>query len=458
MDQTGNASRAAMRAPSALPAMPYAERRRRFVEQIGKAVAVLPAPPEALRNGDNEYRFRQDSDLLYLTGFAEPESVAVLFPGEAGPRFVLFVRPRDPERETWVGRRAGVEGAVRDFGAAEAYPIGELAQRLPALLEGFDVLYYGLGRNPAVDRTVLDTVLTLKKTRPRRGTSPVEIRDPSLPLGETRLLKEAPELTRMRRACQISAEAHVESLRAARPGMREFELEAILDYAFRARGASGAGYGTIVAGGANATILHYVENCDPLRDGDLLLVDAGCEFDAYCGDITRTFPVGAAFTRDQRAVYDVVLAAEQAAIAEVGPGKPFDAAHNRAVEILTQGLIDLGVLKGPLADRIADNGYKPFYMHRTSHWLGLDVHDAGLYVAGGQARVLEPGMILTIEPGLYFGDYCGEVDPRWRGIGIRVEDDVLVTATGCENLTAACPKEPAELEALRREALARSAV
>jgi len=452
MDQPGNASRIAM------PALPYAERRRRFVEQIGKAVAVLPAPPEALRNGDNEYRFRQDSDLLHLTGFAEPESVAVLCPGEDGPRYVLFVRPRDPERETWVGRRAGVEGAVRDFGAAEAFPIGELAQRLPALLEPFDVLYYGLGRHPGVDRIVLDAVLTLKKTRPRRGTSPVEIRDPSVPLGEMRLLKEAGELPRMRRACQISAEAHVEAMRAARPGMREFEVEALLDYAFRARGADGPGYGTIVAGGANATILHYIENRETLRDGDLLLIDAGCEFDSYCGDITRTFPVGAAFTREQRAVYDVVLAAEQAAIAEVAPGRPYDAPHDRAVEVLTQGLIDLGVLQGPLADRIADAGYKPFYMHRTSHWLGLDVHDAGLYVVGGKPRVFEPGMILTVEPGLYFGDYCGEVGARWKGIGVRIEDDVLVTATGCENLTAACPKEPAELERLRAAALAGSGV
>jgi Xaa-Pro aminopeptidase len=454
MDQPGSARSGAAPAPPALPEMPYAERRRRFVEGMGKAVAVLSAPPEALRNADNEYRFRQESDLLYLTGFAEPESVAVLFPGEAGPRFVFFVRPRDPERETWVGRRAGVEGVVRDFGADEAFPIGELAQRLPALIEGFDVLYYGLGRPPGVDRTVLDAVLTLKRTRPRRGTSPVEIRDPALPLGEMRLLKDAAELARVRRACQISAEGHLEGMRAARPGRREFEVEAAIDHVFRMRGAAGPGFDTIVAGGANGAILHYIENREVLRDGDLLLVDAGCEFDFYSGDITRTFPVGAAFTRDQRAVYDIVLAAEKAAIAEVGPGKPFEGVHNRALEVLTQGLIDLGILKGPVADRIADSAYKPIYMHRTSHWLGLDVHDAGMYMAGGQTRALEPGMVFTIEPGLYFGDYCGDVDPRWKGIGVRIEDDVLVTASGGEILTSACPKEPAELERLRAAVLA----
>jgi Xaa-Pro aminopeptidase len=414
---------------------------------------VLPAAPEAVRSGDTQFRYRQDSDLYFLTGFTEPESVAVLVPADPEPRLVFFVRPRDPERETWNGRRAGVEGVARDFGATEAYPYGELAQRLPALLEGFDVLYYGLGRNPAVDRVVLDTVATLKATRPRRGTSPVEIRDTGTALAETRLCKRPEELERLRAACAISAEAHVAAMRGARAGMRESEVEAMLDYVFRSRGGMGPGYDTIVAGGANATILHYIQNSELLKDGDLLLVDAGCEFDHYSGDITRTFPVGPAFTRDQRAVYDVVLAAEKAAIVEVRPGAPADAPHKRALEVLTQGLVDLGVLKGPAAERVADEGFKPFYMHRTSHWLGLDVHDAGLYVTDGQARLLEPGMVLTIEPGLYFGDYCGEVDARWKGIGIRVEDDVLVTEQGGENLTVTCPKEPAEIERLRRAAL-----
>jgi Xaa-Pro aminopeptidase len=439
--------------PSQLTAAPHAGRRRELVRRLGRAVAVLPSAPEAVRSADTQFRFRQDSDLYFLTGFTEPESVAVLLSGEPEPRLVFFVRPRDPERETWNGRRAGVEGVVRDFGATEAFPYAELAQRLPALLEGTDVLYYGLGRNPAVDRVVLDTIAALKMTRPRRGTGPVEIRDTGALLAETRVLKRPEELERLHVACDISAEAHVAAMRAARPGMRESEIEAVLDYVFRARGGMGAGYDTIVAGGPNATILHYIQNSERLKDGDLLLIDAGCEFDHYSGDITRTFPVGRAFTRDQRAVYDIVLAAEQAAIAEVRPGAPFDAPHKRALEVLTQGLIDLGVLKGAAAERVADEGFKPFYMHRTSHWLGLDVHDAGLYVADGKPRPLEPGMVLTIEPGLYFGDYCGDIDPRWKGIGIRVEDDVLVTERGGENLTAACPKEPAELERIRREAL-----
>jgi Xaa-Pro aminopeptidase len=282
----------------------------------------------------------------------------------------------------------------------------------------------------------------------------VEIRDPGVYLAEQRLIKRDEELAELRRACEITTEAHILAMGYTAPGMWEYQVEAVLDFVFRSRGASGWGYPHIVAGGINGTILHYTENDQQLADGELLLIDAGAEYHGYTADVTRTFPVGARFTPDQRTIYDLVLRANRAAIEEIRPGVPFDAYHQRALRVLTEGLVEIGVLEGEINELIECEAYKPFYMHRTGHWLGMDVHDVGLYVVDGDQRPLEPGMVLTVEPGLYFGESCGEIDPRWRGIGVRIEDDVLVTEDGCENLTAACPKEADEVEELRRRSLA----
>ena len=431
----------------------FAERRRTILERLPGAALLLTSAPEQVRSNDTHFRFRQDNDFYWLTGFPEPQSVAVLTPGRTEAPYHLFVRPRDPERETWDGRRSGVEGAARDHGASASYAIDELAAKLPSLLESVDVLYFNLGRHPEIDRLVLDTVARLKASRARRGTSPVEIRDANAFLADFRLRKTAPELDRLRRACAITGLAHEAAMRAVRPGMFEYEIEAVLDYEFRKHGGMGPGYDHIVAGGRNATILHYTENRDVLADGDVLLIDAGAEYDYYCADVTRTFPVGAAFTPEQRTIYDIVLAAQKAGIAEVKPGRPYEAAHDAALRVLVEGLIRIGVLKGSVDERVADGSYKPFYMHRTGHWLGMDVHDVGLYTVDGRSRPLEPGMVLTVEPGLYFGEWCGPVDARWRGIGVRIEDDVAVTETGNEVLSAACVKEPDAIEALRAESL-----
>ncbi len=435
----------------------FAQRRERLRRRVGNAAVLLPAAPHAVRSNDTHYAYRQDSDFHYLTGFCEPESVAVLLPGDRGGRFLLFVRSRNPERETWDGRRAGVEGAVRDFAADEAYPIEELAEKLPALLEGVQTIYLPFGRDDELATALRSVVRRARVGRQRRGTGPIAVADLSHELGEERLRKSPFEIDLLRRACTITAEAHALVLRTIRPGETEMDAEALLDFAMRRRGARDKGYSHIVAAGANATILHYIENRGRLRDGELLLIDAGAEYETYSADVTRTFPIGRQFTREQRLVYDLVLQAQREAFEEIAPGKPFDAFHKRALHVLTAGLVELGILRGEVPELIEKEAYKPFYMHRTGHWLGLDVHDAGLYVVAGAARALEPGMVLTVEPGLYFGDYCGEVDARWKGIGVRIEDDVLVTADGYENLTAACPKEPADIEALRREALERAA-
>lgn len=436
----------------------FAERRRLILERLPGAALLLTAAPEQVRSNDTHFRYRQDNDFYYLTGFPEPRSFAVLTPGRTEAPYHLFVRPRDPERETWDGKRAGVEGAARDYRAGATYAIDELATKLPVLLETVDVVYFNLGRSPEMDRMLLDTVARLKATRARRGTGPIEIRDANAFLADFRLRKSAAELDRLRRACAITGEGHTAAMRATRAGMFEYEIEAVLDYTFRTHGAMGPGYDHIVAGGKNATILHYTENTDRLADGDVLLIDAGCEYDYYCADVTRTFPVGAAFTREQRAIYDIVLAAQKAAIAEVKPGKTFEAAHEASLKTLVEGLIRLGILSGTVDERVADGAYKPFFMHRTGHWLGMDVHDVGLYVDDGRSRRLEPGMVLTVEPGLYFGEWCGSVDERWKGIGVRIEDDIAVTETGSEVLSANSVKEPDEIEALRAEALGKATV
>jgi len=414
-------------------------------------VAVFRAAPVAVRSHDVEYPYRQDNDLLYLTGFAEPEATCVLAPGSEAP-FTLFVRPRDREKEIWNGYRAGVEGAQEMYRADAAHPVAELAERLPKLIEHAPVVYFAPGRDAAFNQRMLDLFGWARDNRARSGAGPRGLLDPGTILHEMRLFKGPEEVAALERAIAIAAEAHRAAMTTTRPGLFEYEIEALIDYTFRRRGAAGPAYPSIVASGPNATILHYVENDRRMDDGDLLLIDAGAEWGGYCADVTRTFPVGARFSDRQRALYDVVLAAQEAAIDAVQPDVPFDAPHRRALEVLVDGLIAHGLLDGTRDAAIESGSYRTFFMHRTSHWLGMDVHDVGVYHLGDGPRVLAPGMVLTIEPGLYVPPDLERVDARWRGIGIRIEDDVLVTEEGGRVLSAAVPKHVADIEALRSAA------
>jgi Xaa-Pro aminopeptidase len=427
----------------------YANRRRAYMEAIGpNAVAVVRSLPERLRNGDSHYHFRQHSDLLYLTGFAEPEATLVLRPGADSERVTLFVRPRDPEMETWNGRRAGVEGAVHDIGADAAYPVTELATRLPNLLANCEELHYALGLDDDSDALITRVLARLRKSEKRGQYPPRAVVDPRAALHELRLHKADDELQWLRKATAITADAHVAAMRQGRPGVFEYELEATINYTFRSRGGSGPGYTTIVGAGENATILHYVENRCAIADGDLVLVDAGCEYGHYTADITRTWPANGRFSPTQRRVYAAVLAVQKSAIDRAGPGVTITEIHDHCVRGLTDAMVEFGLLRGPVDDRIADESYKKFFMHGTSHWLGLDVHDAGAYLRDGKPRPLAPGMVITIEPGLYIAVDAPDVPNEFRGIGIRIEDDILITADGRDNLTVACPKEIADIEAL----------
>jgi Xaa-Pro aminopeptidase len=423
-------------------------RRERLLEQVGDGVVILCALPELLKSRDTDVRYRPDSDVWYFTGFAEPGAVAVLTPHDPESRLTLFVRPRDPERETWTGRRAGVEGARERFGADAAHPISELDERLPGLLEPADAIWYSLGRDEAMDRRIVERLTRFRTSRPRSGRGPWDVRDPAQVIDRMRLVKDEAEIEAMRTSARLAARGHLAAMRAARPGVGEWELEAVLDSTYRKAGGWGPSYPTIVGSGANGTILHYTSNDRVVRDGDLVLVDSGAELGMYCSDITRTFPVSGRFTETQRAVYDVVLAAEEAAIAAVKPGAPFTDVHDAAVRVLADGLVKLGALEGDPAEIIEAEGHKRYYMHQTSHWLGLDVHDAGPYrERDGTPIALQPGMILTIEPGLYFPDEDG-VPQALRGIGIRIEDDVLVTDAGHEILTRDVPVAADAVEAL----------
>ena len=431
----------------------FIEHRRRLLEllRVERAAAVVPTASPKIRNHDAHYRFRPDSDFWYLTGFAEPESVLVLAPriAASGPETVLFLRDKDREQEIWNGRRLGVAAAPEKLGVDEARPIERLAQDLPLLLEGFERIVYRTGIDEGRDRLMIETVSRMRARARGLVPPPVEILDTAPFVHELRLKKSAEEIGILRRAAAISREAHAAAMRTARPGVRECEVEAALEHAFRRHGSTGPAYTPIVAGGANATILHYVENGDPLRDGDLLLIDAGAESEYYASDVTRTFPVGPRFSPEQRALYEVVLEAQLAAIEEVRPGVAFTAPHERALRILCGGLVQHGLLAGPVDEVIRSASYRRFYMHRTSHWLGLDVHDCGAYVRHGAPRVLEAGMVLTVEPGLYVAADDSGVEPRWRGIGIRIEDDVLVTPDGRDVLTRGIPKTVEEIESIR---------
>lgn len=428
---------------------PFIEHRRRYLEQLEEldACAIVFSGSERIRNHDAEYRFRPDSDFYYLTGFREPDAALVLVPGRDGGSSVLFLRERVPEEELWTGRRLGVERAPEVLGVDEAHAIDGLFDELPRLLAGCPRIVGELGHDEARDRRLLDLANKLRR-RARGGVRPpVEWIDPSSVLHELRLLKTEPELARMRRAAEISAEAHLAAMAAAGHGVGEHELDALLDYTFRRRGGTGAAYTNIVAGGENACILHYVSNDRPLADGELCLIDAGCEYDFYASDVTRTFPVGGRFLDARRELYEVVLEAQQAALAAVRPGATLDDVHAAATLRLCEGMVAVGLLRGDVAALHEQGAHRRYMMHGTSHWLGLDVHDRGQYQLDGKPRPLVPGMVLTVEPGLYVAADDEQAAARWRGIGIRIEDDVLVTAEGHENLTAAIPKAIDEVEA-----------
>jgi Xaa-Pro aminopeptidase len=426
----------------------FARRRRQLMKMMGKGgIAILPAVPEKSRNSDVSYHYRPDSDFFYLTGFAEPEAVAVLIPGRAQAEYVLFVRDRDPARETWDGRRAGPEGATRDYGADDAFPVGDIDDILPGLMENCSRVYYTMGLHQEFDQRVIGWVNGLKAQSRSGILPPQEFVALDHLLHDMRLFKSRPELDAMRESARIAVAAHKRAMRFARPGRKEYEVMAELLHEFRRNNAD-ISYHPIVGGGANGCILHYHENADELKDGDLLLIDAGCEYELYASDITRTFPVSGRFTPEQRAIYEIVLEAQYAAIDKTRPGNHWNEPHMAAVKVITQGLVKLGILKGKVHTLIKDGAYRKFFMHRTGHWLGMDVHDVGDYKLGEQWRVLEPGMALTVEPGIYIPAGTKGVAKRWWNIGVRIEDDVAVTRDGNEVLTGALVKEPAAIEKL----------
>jgi len=420
---------------------------------MGEGVMLLPAATELIRSGDTHFPFRQDSDFGYVTGFPEPDAVAVLAVGAEHP-YALFVRPRDPEQAVWVGPRAGVEGAVADHDANVAHPLHDLEKELPAWLTKANQVFLPFARDDALTRRLMALIRWAHGQRPRTGAGPTVLRDAGEILHELRLKKAPAEVARLRDTIAIAAEAHRAAMRTVRPGMHEYEIEALIDGVFRRRGASGPAYPSIVASGANATILHYTANDRAVGAGELLLIDAGSERAGYCADVTRTFPTGRRYDPAQRDLYDAVLAAQLAAIGTARPGTTLDALHTTAVRVLSEALVGLGLLEGSVDEVVEHEKYKRFYMHRTSHWLGRDVHDVGQYKIGDTPRALEPGMVFTVEPGLYVPADAEDVAAPFRGIGIRIEDDVLVTPDGIEVLSAAVPKQVEEIEALREAAQA----
>ena len=425
----------------------FARRRRQLTRQMGRdSIAILPAAPVRHRNNDVEYAYRQDSDFHYVTGFGEPESVAVLIPGRAQAEYVMFVRERDPARETWDGRRAGPAGATRDYGADDAFPIGDIDEILPGLLENRTKVFYAMGVYPDFDQRVVGWVNGLR-TQARNGRHPPqEIVALDHVLHDMRLFKSRGEIEMLRESARIAAAAHVRAMQFCRPGRYEYEVMAELVHEFRRHNAD-ISYQPIVGGGANSCVLHYRENDQVLKEGDLLLIDAGCEFQCYASDITRTLPVSGRFCAEQRAIYEIVLEANNAAIAKVRPGNHWNEPHQAAVHVITQGLVKLGLLKGRVQKLEREGAYRKFFMHRTGHWLGMDVHDVGDYKIGDEWRVLEPGMVMTVEPGIYIPAGSRGVPKRWHNIGVRIEDDVVVTRTGAEVLTLHAPKDVEAIEA-----------
>ena len=442
------------------PLSTYAARRDRFLEKMQPGIALFRSAPATLRNGsDVHHEYRQDSDLLWLTGFCEPDAVLVLVKSDAGPKSVLFLRPKDRELEIWSGRRVGVEAAPECLGVDAAHPIAKFDGELAKLLIDRQRVYARLGDDPAFDQRLFETLRALRLRSRANVSAPAAIENPASILDDLRLFKSDEEIALLRKAGNVTAIAHRRAMIAATAGRGEADIQALVEYTFRQHGGK-PGYGTIAGAGDNATILHYVDNAAPIQDGDLMLLDAGCELDGYTADVTRAFPASGRFTKPQAAIYEIVLDAQRAAIGATKPGAAFDAPHRAALEVLVAGMVTLGLVEGDPRLVIEDEKiYKPFYPHRTSHWLGLDVHDVGSYSANKAPRVLAPGMVLTIEPGLYVGADLAESMPKipreYLGIGVRIEDDILVTAEGCEILTAGIPRTIAEIERTIAEGRAR---
>jgi Xaa-Pro aminopeptidase len=424
---------------------------KKFIEQMDEnSIAIIPAAHEATRSYDTEFKFHQDPDFLYLTGFPEPDAIAVIDPRSQTP-YTLYVRPRDLMMETWFGRRQGVEGAVKNHKAGRAFPIDKFASDIGKLLDGHDVLYYRFSVDRKLDQQILDYFSNQRQRRLKTAYPPHTIKDPTMITGEMRLHKTAEEVELMQKAADIAAQAHVLAMKKVKPGMNESQVEALMESYMRDRGASGVAYNSIIGGGGNATILHYVENNAPLKDGDLILIDAGAEYEGYASDITRTFPVNGKYTKAQREVYDVVLDVQQECIDYTVKGNTVKARQEYSIELLTEGMRKLGLLKGSTKSLIQKKAYMKYYMHGVGHYLGLDVHDAGRYFVDQTAkksRPFAPGMVLTVEPGLYIPPDDKSAPAKYRGIGIRIEDDVLVTEDGNLNLTARVPKDPDEIESI----------
>jgi Xaa-Pro aminopeptidase len=426
----------------------FSRRRRQLMRMMGKgSIAIIPGAPEQVRNRDVEYPYRQDSDFHYLTGFGEPDAVAVIIPGRLHGEYLLFCRERDQVMETWTGRRSGTRGAVDDYHADDAFPVSDVDEILPGLLESCDRVFYTMGNYPAFDRRIMDWVKRIRAGSRTGSRAPDEFIALDHLLHDMRLYKSRSEIRVMRTAAKTACQAHRRAMQACRPGMYEYEIEAELLHEFR-RANMVPAYTSIVGSGENGCILHYTDNNDQLQDGDLLLIDAGAEYDCYASDVTRTYPVNGKFSPAQKSLYEVVLAAQTAAIRQVKPGNHWNAPHLAAVRALTRGLVRLGIFKGRPADLIKNDSYRRFYMHRTGHWLGMDVHDVGDYKVGGEWRVLEPGMTLTVEPGVYIPAGSRGVARKWWNMGIRIEDDVLVTKDGNEVLSDCVPRTVREIEAL----------
>lgn len=427
----------------------FAKRRQQLMQKMGNdSVAIIPTTHEIIRNGDSHYAFRPSSDFYYLTGFAEPDAIAVLLPDNANGKYILFNRANDALHERWNGKRAGQLGAINEFGADESFPITEFAQRLPELLAGRSQVYFPIGRDFQFDQQVLSAVNTIcNKVRSSLAT-PISFKNIETELHEMRLIKSADEIAMMRKAAQISAQAHKRLMQMCRPGLYEYHLQAELLHEFCQNGALDIAYESIIGSGANACILHYRDNKAPLKDGDLVLIDAGCEYGYYASDVTRTFPINGRFTAEQRAIYEIVLAAHDAAIAAVRPGLSWHSMQATCVKVITEGLVKLGLLHGNVEELINKQAYLNFYMHNSGHWLGLDVHDAGNYKIQGEWRKLETGMVFTVEPGIYIAANTPHIDPKWWNIGVRIEDDILVTENGYEILSVQAPTTIEEIEAL----------
>ena len=424
---------------------------KKFIEAMDEnSIAIIPAAHEATRSYDTEFKFHQNPDFLYLTGFPEPDAIAVINPSSKNP-FTLYVRPRDPLMETWYGRRQGVEGAVKNFGVDKAFSIEKFSRDLAKLLDGHDVLYYRFSVDKALDQQILAYLSNQRQRRLKTAYPPHTIKDPTVITGEMRLYKSDKEVVMMQKAADIAGEAHVLAMKKVQPGMNEGQVESLMEAYMRDKGASGVAYNSIIGGGDNATILHYVENNMPLKDGDLILIDAGAEFEGYASDITRTFPINGKYTKPQREVYDVVLDVQQQCIDYTKTGNTIKARQELSIELLTEGMKSIGLLKGKTKDLIKKKAYLKYYMHGVGHYLGLDVHDAGRYFTDQTAkksRPFAPGMVLTVEPGLYIPPDDKSAPAKYRGIGIRIEDDVLVTMDGNHNLTGKVPKNPDEIEGL----------